>query len=54
VGVTDEYPDGTYYYVITDEFPFVPRCFAGDPDSTFTKQNARFGSQARQRPGPAG
>lgn len=44
-GVTEDYPDGTYYYVITDEFPFVPRCFAGDPDSSFSKQNARGGGQ---------
>lgn len=50
-GVTDEYPEGTYYYVITDEFPFIPRCFAGDPDASFTKQNARGGgAQARVRP----
>ena len=29
-GVTPEYPDGTYYYVITPEYPFVPRYFRGD------------------------
>ena len=28
-GVTPEFPEGTYYYVITDEFPGVPRCFVG-------------------------
>jgi hypothetical protein len=52
VGVTPEYPEGTYYYVITDEFPFVPRCFAGTPDDSFSKQNARSGSaqQPRRRP----
>lgn len=56
VGVTPEYPDGTYYYVITDEFPFVPRCFAGTPDDSFSKQNARSGSaqQPRRRPGGEG
>ena len=30
-GVTPEYPDGTYYYVITSEFPVVPNCFFGTP-----------------------
>ena len=34
-GPTPEYPDGTYYYVLTDEFPFVPRLFRGTPDATF-------------------
>lgn len=34
-GVTPEYPEGTYYYVLTDEFPYVPRCFAGTPDVSF-------------------
>lgn len=54
-GVTEEYPDGTYYYVITDEFPYVPRCFAGDPDASFSKQNARGGmQQPRRRPGADG
>jgi hypothetical protein len=50
-GVTEEYPDGTYYYVITDEFPYVPRCFAGNPDSSFSKQNARGGGQQNRSPG---
>ena len=30
-GVTPEYPEGTYYYVITAEFPITPNCFRGDP-----------------------
>lgn len=34
-GVTPEFPDGTYYYVLTEEFPFVPRYFRGKPDFTF-------------------
>ena len=37
-GVTPEYPDGTYYYVVTDTFPFVPRFFHGEPDASFEKQ----------------
>ncbi|MEO1050230.1 MAG: YHYH protein [Bacteroidota bacterium] len=31
-GVTPEYPNGTYYYVLTSDFPIVPNCFAGTPD----------------------
>lgn len=34
-GATPEFPDGTYYYVITEAFPFVPRYFRGTPDRTF-------------------
>lgn len=34
-GPTPEHPDGTYYYVITDEFPFVPRLQRGQPDPSF-------------------
>lgn len=28
-GVTPDYPYGTYYYVLTDEYPYIPRCFKG-------------------------
>lgn len=28
-GVTPEFPDGIYYYVVTDEFPFMGRCVKG-------------------------
>jgi hypothetical protein len=28
-GVTPDYPGGTYYYVLTSAFPFVPRYFSG-------------------------
>jgi hypothetical protein len=34
-GVTPEYPNGTYYYVITDEFPSIPRYFKGTPSNDF-------------------
>ncbi|MFZ9045469.1 MAG: YHYH protein [Cyclobacteriaceae bacterium] len=34
-GVTPEYPSGTYYYVITDEFPSIPRYFRGAPSTDF-------------------
>lgn len=34
-GPTPEHPDGTYYYVLTDEFPHIPRLYRGEPDATF-------------------
>ncbi|MEP1782147.1 YHYH protein [Reichenbachiella sp.] len=34
-GVTPEYPDGTYYYVLTETFPVIPRCFKGTPSNEF-------------------
>lgn len=36
-GVTPEFPDGTYYYVLTEDFPFVPRFFKGTPDRSFSR-----------------
>ena len=45
-GITSEYPKGTYYYVITDSFPFIPRGFKGTPDPSF---RSRGGTQ---QPGP--
>lgn len=35
--VTREYPQGTYHYVLTDSFPFIPRCWMGAPDSSFAR-----------------
>jgi hypothetical protein len=34
-GVTPEYPEGTFYYVLTDEFPSIPRYFRGTPSNDF-------------------
>ena len=34
-GITPEYPDGTYYYVITEDFPSIPRYFKGTPSQDF-------------------
>jgi hypothetical protein len=34
-GSTPEFPDGTYYYIITDEFPFISRLLRGTPDHSF-------------------
>jgi hypothetical protein len=35
--VTPQYPRGTYHYVLTDMFPFIPRCWMGTPDSSFLR-----------------
>lgn len=48
-GPTPEYPAGTYYYVITDDFPFIPRRFAGTPDDGFAR-NATGGGPAAGGP----
>ena len=29
-GVTPEFPEGIYYYMVTEEFPFFSRCLKGD------------------------
>ncbi|MEM9052009.1 MAG: YHYH protein, partial [Bacteroidota bacterium] len=34
-GVTPEFPGGTYYYVITEDFPIIPRMFRGTPSADF-------------------
>lgn len=34
-GVTPEFPEGTYHYFLTEQFPFVPRFYRGTPDPSF-------------------
>jgi len=41
--VTPEYPKGTYQYVLTDTFPFIPRCWMGTPDASFMKLKGQGG-----------
>ena len=36
-GVTPEFPEGTYYYVLTPNYPYIPRQFKGTPDISFLK-----------------
>ncbi|WP_415888513.1 YHYH protein [Neptuniibacter sp. SY11_33] len=48
-GVTPEYPEGTYYYVITDQFPFIPRCFHGEPDRSFMRGGPQPGGSQGMR-----
>jgi hypothetical protein len=51
-GVTPEFADGTYYYVVTDTYPFIPRFFRGTPDSSFEKRMGPPGSRGGGRRGP--
>lgn len=37
-GVTPEFPEGIYHYVLTEDFPFVPRAFRGTPDPSFERR----------------
>ena len=53
VGVTPEFPQGTYYYTITGEFPFISRSFRGTPDRSFAK-NDHAPPGGRGRPGGRG
>ncbi len=49
-GVTPQFPGGTYYYVITDAFPFVPRTWVGTPDPSVTRRRPGAGPpEGRQR-----
>lgn len=48
--VTAEYPEGTYQYVLTNDYPFVPRLFRGTPDESFLRR----GREGRGPGGPAG
>lgn len=42
-GVTPEFPNGTYYYTITDSYPYIQRCVKGTPSA-----------DSRRGPPPAG
>ncbi|MFM8913920.1 MAG: YHYH protein, partial [Flammeovirgaceae bacterium] len=34
-GATSEYPQGIYYYVISEDWPYIPRLFKGTPHESF-------------------
>jgi hypothetical protein len=52
-GVTPEFPEGTYHYVLTEDFPFVPRAFRGVPDPSFARREGPGGPGGpRDRRGP--
>lgn len=49
-GVTPEFPEGTYYYCVTSEFPFLPRQWHGTPDPSFAKSPPPGGPGGGGRP----
>jgi hypothetical protein len=51
-GITPDYPEGTYYYCLTPEFPFVPRNWHGVPDSSFAKNGGGPPRGLRRKGGP--
>ncbi len=52
--VTPEYPKGTYYYVLTEKFPYVPRCWKGTPDPSFSKRGGMGGRGKQGTQGMSG
>jgi len=53
-GVTPEYPQGTYHYYLTEEFPYISRYWRGTPDPSFFKRGPGPGAPdgRRSRPPP--
>ncbi len=49
-GVTPEFPQGTYYYCISKDFPFVARLWRGEPDDSFRKGDMPPGMGPRSAP----
>lgn len=47
-GITPEFPKGTYYYVITDDFPSLPRYFVGTPSEDFAVGGGILGNGGRR------
>ncbi len=41
---------GEYIYLTTDGFPYIPRCWVGDPDPSFEKKMGRRGQGRRGPP----
>tara|TARA_R110002095_G_scaffold194565_2_gene172890 strand:- start:3669 stop:4664 length:996 start_codon:yes stop_codon:yes gene_type:complete len=52
-GVTPDYPEGTYHYYLTEDFPFIPRNYRGTPDNSFQRRGPGPGGPGRG-PGPPG
>jgi hypothetical protein len=49
-GVTPEFPAGTYYYVITDAYPSVPRTWVGSPGPDVAQRPPNGGPQGARGP----
>ena len=56
-GVTPENPEGIYHYLLTDDYPFIPRLYKGTPDPSFRKGPPGGGGRGpggRPQGGPPG
>jgi len=51
---TPEYPDGIYHYVLTEQFPYVPRMWRGTPDQSFRRGPGGPGGGGPGGPGRGG
>ncbi|MEM9368552.1 MAG: YHYH protein [Planctomycetota bacterium] len=55
VGITPEYPEGTFHYVLTKTFPYIPRMLKGTPDPSFVQRGpGRGGPPGDRGRGPGG
>lgn len=48
--VTPEFPEGTYAYFLTKEWPVIPRCYKGTPSETFTERSGGRRPSGGDRP----
>jgi hypothetical protein len=53
-GVTPDFPEGTYYYVLTEDYPFIPRMLKGEPDASFERMGPPPGGPGGPPPGRGG
>lgn len=53
-GVTPEFPEGTYHYSVTKDFPFIPRMYRGTPNASFQRRGPPPGMRGGQPDGPGG
>jgi hypothetical protein len=51
IGPTPEFPHGTYHYVLTDAFPFLPRMWRGTADASFVRRPGAGGPPAKKKKG---
>ena len=51
-GITPEYPDGTYAYFLSKEWPVIPRAYRGVPSRDFERRGPPGGGPPGRRPPP--
>ncbi len=44
-GITPEFPEGTYHYVLTNDFPRIPACWSGTPGDAWLPRERQGGQQ---------